>query len=286
VTRNRLSEDLAYLSGLPENERDFFLAVVAEGLAHCGELDRVVKRKERKALMEALAERGVDGSESAAELIADIGAEKTVLTSGAVLNSPELKNLLARARDLVCLAKMVEVISVASGKAIRVVEAVRGYVSGHKADGEGAIDLGTEIEAILTLYHNRIKHGVEIKKDVRAGVLVRGDRALINLVWICLIDNALEAMNFAGAMELDVKNDGDWVIVSVTDSGPGIPDSIGERVFDPRFSTKEKGKRAGIGLDTCARIIRAHGGEIGFESRPGETRFTVRLKPFAGNRKT
>jgi signal transduction histidine kinase len=68
------------------------------------------------------------------------------------------------------------------------------------------------------------------------------------------------------------------ICVEVRDNGPGIPQALQERVFEPFFTTKPPGQGAGLGLDITRRIIGdLHGGELTVDSRPGDTRFIVRL---------
>ena len=69
------------------------------------------------------------------------------------------------------------------------------------------------------------------------------------------------------------------VQVEVTDDGPGIPPAIDDAIFDPFVSGRENG--TGLGLALVAGIIEDHGGWIGVESRPGQTRFRIAL-PIAG----
>jgi signal transduction histidine kinase len=71
-------------------------------------------------------------------------------------------------------------------------------------------------------------------------------------------------------------------VVEIEDDGPGIPEEVQPRVFDPFFTTKAPGKGTGLGLSTSYAIVtEKHLGTIQVESRPGQTRFTVRL-PIAG----
>jgi signal transduction histidine kinase len=68
------------------------------------------------------------------------------------------------------------------------------------------------------------------------------------------------------------------VRVEIVDDGPGIPEDVQSRIFEPFFTTKDVGKGTGMGLDVTWRIVvQRHGGDLRVDSRPGETKFLVRL---------
>src|SRR3712207_3547112 len=68
------------------------------------------------------------------------------------------------------------------------------------------------------------------------------------------------------------------VLVEISDDGPGIPEDVRERMFEPFYTTKDVGKGTGLGLDISRRVVvDDHGGDIRVDSRPGDTRFEVRL---------
>jgi signal transduction histidine kinase len=97
-------------------------------------------------------------------------------------------------------------------------------------------------------------------------------------VWTNLIDNAVHAVNGTGKICVGTFLEGDQVMVEIVDDGPGIPPEVKSHLFEPFFTTKPIGSGTGLGLIICNRIVAdRHGGEIEFESRPGETRFKVRL---------
>jgi PAS domain S-box-containing protein len=107
------------------------------------------------------------------------------------------------------------------------------------------------------------------------GTRVSADPQLLHQVWVNLFQNAIEAMGRGGELRVVVRS-GDPVRVEVRDSGDGIDPAHAERLFRPFFSTKTRG--TGLGLAISKKIIEAHAGRIGCESRPGKgTTFTVEI---------
>jgi PAS domain S-box-containing protein len=102
----------------------------------------------------------------------------------------------------------------------------------------------------------------------------------IQQVFLNLIINSLDALKDRERKEIhiDTKPDGEFVQVTVADTGCGIsPENI-EKIFDPFFTTKPVGEGTGLGLSVCRSIIKEHGGEISCESKPGVgTRFRILL---------
>jgi two-component system sensor histidine kinase HydH len=100
----------------------------------------------------------------------------------------------------------------------------------------------------------------------------------------CLLNlylNAIEAMTNGGVLTVEAAiAPGGGLRITVTDTGPGIPEKYRSKIFDPYFTTKTTG--TGLGLAIVYKIIEAHGGSISIESAPGGgTRFTVFLPPAA-----
>jgi signal transduction histidine kinase len=103
------------------------------------------------------------------------------------------------------------------------------------------------------------------------------DRRQLEQVFINLVNNAADAMEGGGlvAISCAALGDGRWE-VSVSDTGRGVSADVLGSVFRPMFTTKPEGMGTGLGLAICRAIVRAHGGEIGMESREGSGA-TVRL---------
>ncbi len=106
---------------------------------------------------------------------------------------------------------------------------------------------------------------------------IKGDLQLLKRVLINLVTNAVQAMPDGGKLTLTGHvNLEEQAVISVQDTGVGIPEAIKKQIFTPLFTTKPRGQ--GFGLAVCKRVIEAHGGTINFESteRKG-AKFTIQF---------
>lgn len=116
---------------------------------------------------------------------------------------------------------------------------------------------------------------IECVPDVGdAGVAI--DRKAMARVFVNLVQNAHEAAPAGVRVRLAARLDGARVVVAVTDDGPGIPDAVRRRLFEPYFTTKSSG--TGLGLAICRRLVEAHGGALRLvQTGPGATEFAIEL---------
>ncbi len=141
------------------------------------------------------------------------------------------------------------------------------------------VDIHAGLDATLVMLTGKLKTGIRVVKDYAEDLpQIPGYAAELNQVWTNMIDNAVQAMDGEGTLTLRTAREGDTVLVEIGDDGPGIPPESRSRVFEPFFTTKAVGQGTGLGLDISYRIIvNRHRGDIVVESRPGDTRFQVRL---------
>jgi CheY-like chemotaxis protein len=113
---------------------------------------------------------------------------------------------------------------------------------------------------------------------IKGGKLfVQGQPSEIYEVMVNLIKNGLEAMPHGGFLTISVARQNGHVHLTVSDSGPGIPEAHFQRIFEPFFTTKGS-KSSGLGLSSCYGIVKKHRGEMLVNSIPGQgTSFTVIL---------
>ena len=105
-------------------------------------------------------------------------------------------------------------------------------------------------------------------------------------MWTNLLTNASDAITdrrngATGEIRIATRQEGETVVVAITDNGTGIPPEARERIFDPFFTTKDVGKGTGLGLCIVSGIVKKHSGAIWVDSEPGRTTFEVTL-PIAG----
>lgn len=145
------------------------------------------------------------------------------------------------------------------------------------------MDIGLLLSRIVDRWRPRLSRmNVTPYFQVEDGLpKIMGDPRSLEQVFVNLISNAMEAMGKDGgtlsirAMSSDVIANRPQVEITVSDSGPGIPDDIRDRIFEPFLSTKSGG--TGLGLAISKRIITAHQGSINVHSFPGGTVFHVFL---------
>jgi len=121
--------------------------------------------------------------------------------------------------------------------------------------------------------------GVELTVATQESCMIEADAGRLQRVLQNLVYNAADAMGEGGghiAIDLN-RPDADSVRIHVRDSGPGIPDEIRDRLFEP-FQTKGKAKGLGLGLAIARQFVESHGGELTFDSAPGQgTIFHIHL---------
>ncbi|MCS6860051.1 MAG: ATP-binding protein [Abditibacteriales bacterium] len=141
------------------------------------------------------------------------------------------------------------------------------------------LDVNALLKGCLTLAEKDIAlQGVKVVERLEEVPLVFAGEDDFKQIFSNLILNAVQAMPAGGTLTLTTTAHDGAVVVSVTDTGHGIPDDVMEHIFDPFFTTKEPGKGTGLGLSICRKIIERMNGSISVQSTVGKgTTFTVRL---------
>jgi signal transduction histidine kinase len=135
-----------------------------------------------------------------------------------------------------------------------------------------SIDLKEVLQASITSVPKMITTNLQVDPDVR----LETDATYLKRILSNLVINAVQAMPNGGTLTLQAKTIDDRVMISVADTGIGIPDEAKPNLFKPLFTTKAKGQ--GLGLAVVKRLVEALGGNITFESQVGKgTTFIIEL---------
>jgi PAS domain S-box-containing protein len=136
-------------------------------------------------------------------------------------------------------------------------------------------DLNQVLQDTLELRRYSLRtHQIDVETDYDPELpLTWADAFQLQQVILNLLTNAEQALRGYGGekkITLSTRREGEFIVASVTDSGPGIPPEALDQIFNPFFTTKPVGEGTGLGLSISDAIIREHGGQIRVSSRPGE----------------
>ncbi len=240
------------------------------------------ERQYRKVVQQFLEQHGVEADTAAiASELVKVGVFSNLEPLLPLFQLPNALELVDLASNIGKLRLNIDNINIAVSKTQKIVFALKSY--SHKQYEEQLVpgNVVENIEIVLVLYHNQMKHGIELTTDFAPqlpSVNMLADE--LNQVWTNIIHNAIHAMKGAGKLHISALQEGNEVVVRITDSGPGIPPHVLPRIFEPFFTTKAQGEGTGLGLDICRKIVQKHGGTIGVETEPGRTCFIVRLPAY------
>jgi signal transduction histidine kinase len=135
-----------------------------------------------------------------------------------------------------------------------------------------AVPLGPLMADLQRLWSPSLaSHGVDFEFQAPEPCVLHVDRRQMEQLFLNLLNNAMDAMPEGGHLRLQVEPDpgGPRWLLSLSDTGVGIPADLLPKVFKPMFTTKPEGKGTGLGLAICREIVRTHGGELHIESQEG-----------------
>ena len=211
-----------------------------------------------------LVEAGMD-SAALEQLLGEIPSTATV-------------DVLARVNCQLAAAKLAAEIKTATARISELVGAIKEYSYMDQASVQ-EVDIHKALDnTLLILKYKLKKKDIKVTRDYAELLpLIKAYGSELNQVWTNLIVNAVDAMSQGGTLKVRTKREPTDIMVEIRDNGAGIPASARTRIFEPFFTTKPVGEGTGLGLDTVARIVRKHRGNVRFESKPGDTCFQVRL---------
>lgn len=165
-----------------------------------------------------------------------------------------------------------------AGRMTEIVKALKTYTYLDQAPVQN-VNVHEGLDNTLIMLRSKLKRGVTVERRYAENLpLIEALGSELNQVWTNIVDNAIAAMNGEGKLILETRHENGWVIVEITDNGPGIPLAIQSQIFDPFFTTKPPGEGTGLGLNISHNIVvQKHKGKLSVSSEPGRTCFQTKL---------
>ena len=236
------------------------------------------KRQLKKEIEQKINGSGNGNGNAIADIIVYLNQQDQLDTIINYINKTDILKVLKTGKSMVSVLKNSDNITIATDKASQVVSALKKYIHRTPDGKKTQTDIIDNIETVITLNHNKLKHGIEIIRnyDKIPFIYVYPDE--ISQVWNNLITNATHAMNNKGELFITIKDKKDTVVIEFRDTGSGIPDEIKDMIFMPFFTTKASGEGTGIGLDIVKRIVEKHDGIITIDTEINKgTTFSIEL---------
>jgi len=245
-----------------------------------GDVPPLARADREDRLGEWLEDRDVPRAWDVAATLADAGLAPDDLDAFAErMPGPLLADALVWIACGLGARRLVDDIASAAGRISDLVGSVKTYSHMDRSPEHKPTDVREGLDNTLRMLGHKLGgRQIRLERDYHADrLLVEANAGELNQVWTNLVDNAIDAVEDGGRVRVETRADGDHVLVSVIDDGPGIPDEIREHIFEPFFTTKGVGLGTGLGLDIARRIVQTHRGHISVESNPGRTAMHVRL---------
>ncbi len=241
-------------------------------------LEPLARAEREEALGSWLEARGVaDAWDTAPALVAS-GLDVAWLDSVATrVGSALLGDVLAWLVVAVSCDVLMAEVERGTARVSALVEGVKAYAFLDPVPRED-VDVHEGLEHALSALGHRLQGGrITVEREYDPGLpRLKAEGVALDELWTQLLLNALEALGERGGrLRLRTWQDAAHVAVEVSDDGPGIPEDLLPRIFEPFFSTKPHA--AGLGLDVCRRIIERQGGDLRVRAEQGGTRIQVRL---------
>ena len=226
-----------------------------------------------------LADRGIENPWQAAPTLAILNYNQTELAEIlAGFTPPQLTTVLEWLECSYTIYGLTEEIGHGTQRISEIVKALKAYTYLDQGPRQ-TVNLHDGLDNTLIILRSKLREGVTVQRDYAPDLPpIDAYGSELNQVWTNLIDNSIDAMEGKGEIHLRTRREAEWIVVEIEDNGPGIPPAIQTNIFDPFFTTKQPGKGTGMGLNITHNIIvQRHKGRIDLHSKPGQTRFEVRL---------
>jgi two-component system, NtrC family, sensor kinase len=267
-----------FFASLAPEQHQVFFDILRKSLDKNMSITAREERAYRKEMRNFFEENNYANGADVADLLVEMGIYQLEPQYDNILKTDKNLEIVKVAHSLSGLERSASTIDIAAERASKIVFALKNYARQSHGDAMEENSIADGIETVLTVYDNVLKQGVKVHTNFEFTDKTFCFVDQLNQVWTNLIHNGAQAMGHQGELYIATKQAENNVLVSVRDTGKGIPAEIQDKIFNAFFTTKPIGEGSGLGLDICKKIVERHNGKIWFESEAGKgTTFFVEI---------
>lgn len=191
-----------------------------------------------------------------------------------------LKRMSSGNLDPIKLKTDIQKIEETSLRITKIIQGLRSFSRQADDDPMTLTSINEIIEETTELCIEKLKnHGIQLIVNIPENISIECRTAQISQVLMNLLNNSFDAIEHLDSkwIRIDTTIENQTALLSVTDSGSGIPKHVQEKIMQPFFTTKEVGKGTGLGLSISQGIASSHGGQLEYDPTSDHTKFTLKL---------
>jgi signal transduction histidine kinase len=225
------------------------------------------------------------------EMSGNIAHEVNNPLAAILLRAHRLRNLVSHSPlDVEAAERVSRDIEATVHRIRRIVDSLRAFARDAEQDPIRPEPVARIVEETVEICSERFRHhSIDLRVDPIADDLVAECRSVqVSQILLNLLSNAYDAVERQSVRWVRIRAaaDGERVRITVTDSGPGVPPDLENRIMEPFFTTKEIGKGTGLGLSVSKGIAEAHGGQLTLDRLSLDTCFVLTLRRAAAPART
>ena len=268
-----LSDALNQLPVLLQQLDGLSVILFLQLIGHANTPKPTMSSREERAIIKRATEQlnaaGLDQARQKAGILVNLNAHMALERYIPLLQHTQSEGILQAASNVAIAINGAKNVNIAVERVTKMVKALKSFSHFNIGTEKIEANLTEGMETVLTIYQGQTKVGVEVVRNYEDMPPLNCYPDELNQVWTNLVHNALQAMNHAGVLTIGIRKEDDFAVVSVSDSGCGIPEEIRSKIFDVFFTTKPAGVGSGLGLDIVKKIIEKHHGRIDLQSEVG-----------------
>jgi PAS domain S-box-containing protein len=266
VLANTLSNLPNIIKILSDQQLELFNQLVEKAVRSNSLYTPREKRSIKYNLIEELDTRKIPQSDRIADLLVDMGIHQEKEIYEPFIGLSDTVKILQAAYEVSIIAKSNQTVRIATDKASKIITTLKNFSRQDHTGEKQPTNINESLQNTLVLYHNKLKYGIEVVREMGILPLINTYEDELAQVWTNLLHNAIQAIEKKGKIYLTTKKQENKILVSIKDTGKGIPDEVQSRVFDAFFTTKPTGEGSGLGLNIVRKIVEKHDGKIWFET--------------------